>query len=111
MPMRLFTAVDLDAAVRRAIGVEQRRLASGIDQDGRLKWIDPNRLHVTLVFLGEVADADAARIVELMTSDIDAPPFEACSGTWVCSRPAACRARCGWGSAKVPANSADWSDW
>ena len=75
--MRLFTAADLDDVVRRAIGVEQRRLASGIDPDGRLmKWIDPNRLHVTLVFLGEVADADAARIVELMTSDIDAPPFE-----------------------------------
>ena len=79
--MRLFTAVDLDDVVRRAIGIEQRRLASGIDPDGRLlKWIDPNRLHVTLVFLGEVADADAARIVELMTSDIDAPPFQVVFG-------------------------------
>jgi 2'-5' RNA ligase len=75
--MRLFTAVDLDDAGRRAIGAEQRRLARGIDPDGRfLKWVDPNRLHVTLGFLGEVADADGARVVDLMTSDIDAAPFE-----------------------------------
>jgi 2'-5' RNA ligase len=75
--MRLFTAVDLDEVVRRAIGGEQQRLASGIDPDRRLlRWIDPNRLHVTLLFLGEVADVDTAGIVDLMTPDIDVPPFE-----------------------------------
>ena len=76
--MRLFVAVDLDDVARRAIGAEQRRLARGLDSDrSSLKWVDPDRMHVTLVFLGEIAEADGARVVEAIAPDLDAAPFVA----------------------------------
>jgi 2'-5' RNA ligase len=74
--MRLFVAVDLSEPARRAIEAEQRRIARALDPDrSSLKWVDPRRMHVTLVFLGDVADADSTRIIAAMTPDVELEPF------------------------------------
>ena len=54
--MRLFLALDLDAVARDAVAAEQRRVAQAIRNAGgaELRWVPPERLHVTLLFLGEV---------------------------------------------------------
>jgi len=74
--MRLFVAIDLDAQARIAIATEQKRIAAAIDRgDSVLSWVAVDRMHLTLVFLGEIADAPAARLIEAMTVPIAHPPF------------------------------------
>ena len=58
--MRIFVAVDPDPAVRAAAARAARAVADRLAGDPeRIRWVAPEQLHVTLRFLGEVADADA----------------------------------------------------
>lgn len=63
--MRCFVAVDLSPAVRDAVAAAQARLrevASGAD----VRWVQPAQFHVTLQFLGRVADAEVPRVVDAL---------------------------------------------
>jgi 2'-5' RNA ligase len=75
--MRLFVAVDLDEASREAIGAEQTRLRRALDAEGRTswKWVRPDRMHLTLVFIGEVDAPAAEAIVTAMRANFDSPAF------------------------------------
>jgi 2'-5' RNA ligase len=61
--IRTFIAVDLDKAVRnRAVALQETLKESSTE----VKWVEPENLHVSLLFLGEVNDreiADVCRIV------------------------------------------------
>ena len=59
--MRLFAAVDPDPPVRAAVARTARAAASRLEGDapGSIRWVAPEQMHVTLRFLGEVAEADA----------------------------------------------------
>ncbi|MHB8500237.1 MAG: RNA 2',3'-cyclic phosphodiesterase [Candidatus Acidiferrales bacterium] len=57
--MRLFVALEIPAAVRdnlAALLKDFRTLSSPLS-DKRPRWVRPENLHVTLKFIGEVADA------------------------------------------------------
>lgn len=59
--MRCFVAVDVSAEAREALGQAQAALrAAGRRAD--VRWLDPAALHLTLAFLGEVPEAQAARV-------------------------------------------------
>jgi 2'-5' RNA ligase len=62
--IRTFIAVDLDKAVRnRTIALQEVLVKTGME----VKWVEPENLHVSLVFLGEVEDrkvVNVCRIVE-----------------------------------------------
>src|SRR5262245_390036 len=77
--MRLFVAVDLDLAAKTSIGSEQSRLRDAA-RDSRLRWVRPEHMHLTLVFLGEIADNAAAAIVSACGADVAQPPFEVAFG-------------------------------
>lgn len=78
--MRLFVAIDLDDEAKRAIVEEQHRLASSLEREGfsrsgrspkgfalqtaSPKWVQPDHMHLTLVFLGEVPEARAPSVVD-----------------------------------------------
>jgi len=68
---RLFLAVDLDAVVRRQIVVLQRTLA---DIAADVKWVEPDHLHVTVLFLGEVDDRDLAHLCRIVAKVAAATP-------------------------------------
>lgn len=51
--MRLFIAIDLDERVRGEISRVIERLKGG---DFDVKWVDPDNIHLTLKFLGEVRE-------------------------------------------------------
>src|ERR1700722_16757119 len=53
--IRTFIALPLDARVRRRIRALQAEFA---EADAEVKWTDPDNLHVTMVFLGEVDARD-----------------------------------------------------
>ena len=74
--MRLFTAIELTDEARAAITAEQKRVAAGLgDAAGALRFVRTEHLHLTLVFLGEVAEESAASIIETMSGEILHAPF------------------------------------
>ena len=62
--IRTFIAVGLDKAVRnRTIVLQETLMKAGTE----VKWVEPENLHVSLLFLGEVGDrevVDVCRVVE-----------------------------------------------
>ena len=63
--MRLFVAVDLDENARWAIAAEQKRLmATRAGSSKSLRWVRPEQMHLTLVFVGNVDEAVGSPMVE-----------------------------------------------
>jgi 2'-5' RNA ligase len=52
--MRLFVALEIPEPVRREVA---RRMAGLRDRLPRARWVDPEMIHLTLLFLGQVEDA------------------------------------------------------
>ena len=74
--MRLFVAVELDERSRAAIAAEQERLRPIAAQGARVRWVQPDHLHLTLAFLGDVDGAPADGIVAALQPPIAQPPFD-----------------------------------
>jgi 2'-5' RNA ligase len=76
--VRLFVGVELEETVRAECAaavrdIQQRlRVARGVD----VRWIPDANLHITLVFLGHVDTARAARVHEVLQSPWGTRPFE-----------------------------------
>ncbi len=60
--MRLFVACLLPAELRQELGQVKALLGGSGGGIQGLKWVDPENLHVTLKFLGEVKPQDARRV-------------------------------------------------
>jgi 2'-5' RNA ligase len=72
--LRLFTAIELTDPARASIAAEQQRIVQSLG-GSRLRLVKPEQMHLTLVFLGEVAQERGAAIAALMEPDIPLPPF------------------------------------
>lgn len=71
--LRTFLAVDLDDGVRGRAEDLQESLA---EHAPGVKWVEPENLHVTLLFLGEVADRDIPAVCQAAaTACRDHAPF------------------------------------
>ena len=57
--LRTFVAVPLERAVRSRLVALQEALARAA---GDVKWVEPENLHVTLLFLGEVDEREVAGV-------------------------------------------------
>ena len=77
--MRLFAAVDPDRPVRAAAARSARAVAGRLEEDGpgRIRWVGPEQLHVTLRFLGEVAEADAEAVRGVFRAPFETGAFTA----------------------------------
>jgi RNA 2',3'-cyclic 3'-phosphodiesterase len=74
--VRLFAAVDLAPATREAIAAEQRRLEAAFGPSGvSLKWVQPDNAHLTVAFLGDVADERVPPLVADFGRDIRRSAF------------------------------------
>jgi 2'-5' RNA ligase len=75
--MRLFVAIELDDAARQAILVEQNRLKRFFDGSDRssLRWVKPEHIHLTLVFLGELQQDDGDKVIQAMSEAIQHDRF------------------------------------
>ncbi len=64
--MRVFIAIDIDDKIRKAIADLQKQIASKVDvKQGDIKWVEPNNIHLTLKFLGEISDEQLAEVNEI----------------------------------------------
>jgi 2'-5' RNA ligase len=74
--LRTFIAVDLGRAIRdRCVALQEKLAALGTP----VKWVEPDNLHVTLLFLGEVVDRDVpavCRAVAEVCAGLDPFPIE-----------------------------------
>ena len=63
--MRLFVAIDLDEDTRARIGRAIDALRAVMEQQPStpISWLVPERLHLTLLFIGEVKEGVADAIV------------------------------------------------
>ena len=65
--MRLFIAVEMDAAVREHIEKIRQRLRKEASlPKGAVKWVEPENTHLTLIFLGETADNRVMEVCRIM---------------------------------------------
>jgi len=66
--MRCFIAIDIPNEIRAELADLQKDLAGRVDiRKGDVKWVEPQSMHLTLKFLGEVPDnqiVDVCKIVE-----------------------------------------------
>ena len=61
--MRAFIAIELPEDIRKALAQLQNRLKScGAD----VKWVEPNNIHLTLKFLGEIDDTQFNKITSIL---------------------------------------------
>lgn len=76
--MRLFVAVELPPPVVIAADTVARELRERIAQiapRARLTWVAPERMHVTVRFIGEVNDETATAIRGVLAPALDSPPL------------------------------------
>jgi 2'-5' RNA ligase len=75
---RLFFAVELDRAVRRAAARVAAELSRALTASGRaeVSWVREENLHLTVRFLGETPAARVAPLVEAFAVPLVTPSFE-----------------------------------
>ncbi len=87
--MRLFVALEVPEPVRREV---RRRIAGLRDRLPRARWVNPEVLHLTLLFLGEVPPDDVPALAgRLRDAFAPFPPLPlrlAGAGTFPAGRPA-----------------------
>ena len=89
--MRLFVAVDIEAAVLERLAVVQQTLRQAAKLTGRdVKWVRPEQMHLTLKFLGPVPSEDVPRVCAMVQETAGRfAGFElTCKGVDVFGRPA-----------------------
>ena len=64
--MRVFIAIDIDEEIRKGIADLQAELQSKVDiKKSDVKWVNPNNIHLTLKFLGEIKDKEAVDVCNI----------------------------------------------
>jgi RNA 2',3'-cyclic 3'-phosphodiesterase len=64
--VRVFIAIDIDDRIRKAIADLQKQIALKVSvKSGDLKWVEPNNIHLTLKFLGEISDEQLTEVKEI----------------------------------------------
>jgi 2'-5' RNA ligase len=65
--MRVFVAIGIDEQIRKALGDLQSELQSKVDvRRGNVKWVNPQNIHLTLKFLGEIKDQQVVEVCDIV---------------------------------------------
>jgi RNA 2',3'-cyclic 3'-phosphodiesterase len=74
--MRLFLAVELDEAVRCAAENIADDLRKRVDRVLHARWVPPSNMHLTVRFIGHVADERVADVVNAMEPALPVASFD-----------------------------------
>jgi 2'-5' RNA ligase len=67
--MRVFIAIDINEKIRAALRDLQQQLRRKADiKKGDVKWVNPENMHLTLKFLGEIKDAKVVEVCNIVKS-------------------------------------------
>ena len=68
--MRVFIAIDIDEQIRETLGDLQQQLQSKARLEnvkkGDVKWVNPENVHLTLKFLGEIKDQQIVEVCDIV---------------------------------------------
>ena len=65
--MRCFIAIDIPEEIRAELANLQKKLAGQVDiRKGDVKWVEPEGMHLTLKFLGEVPDNQIVEVCNII---------------------------------------------
>ena len=65
--MRCFIAIDIGEKIRSALSDLQQQLQDGVDvKKSDVKWVNPENIHLTLKFLGEIKDAKVVEVCNIV---------------------------------------------
>jgi RNA 2',3'-cyclic 3'-phosphodiesterase len=65
--MRLFVAIDIHGKIRDALSRLQQKLKNSVNiRKGDVKWVEPENIHLTLKFLGEVKDENVIDVCNIV---------------------------------------------
>ncbi len=65
--MRVFIAIDIGEEIRAALSDLQQKLRSKVDiKKGDVKWVNPENIHLTLKFLGEIKDEKVVEVCNIV---------------------------------------------
>jgi 2'-5' RNA ligase len=79
--MRLFVAVELDEAVRRAADQVAGELRTRLGPHVRASWVAADKMHLTVRFLGHVDDTHVPAVLEALRPPLPVAPFEVALGS------------------------------
>jgi 2'-5' RNA ligase len=74
--MRLFVAVEIPDAARRVASEAAEALRRAVGARLRASWVSPANMHLTVRFIGQVADERAARVLEALAPPLGMEPFD-----------------------------------
>lgn len=77
--MRLFVGVELGEALGRDLGtlIETLRVrATAAAPHARVTWVSPDRVHITIRFIGHVDSSEAPAIQRALELPLDVAPFD-----------------------------------
>jgi 2'-5' RNA ligase len=64
--MRVFIAIDIGEEIRKGLAVLQAELQDKADiKKSDVKWVNPENIHLTLKFLGEIRDKDTVDVCNI----------------------------------------------
>lgn len=78
--MRLFVAVELSESLRRAAADAAGRIRRQAGRAIEARWVDPEHMHVTVRFIGQVDDDRVPELVKVVAEPLSVPPFEIALG-------------------------------
>jgi len=80
--VRVFLAVDVDDRVRTGIRALIERLREPIDRTGhsRIGWASPDRVHVTLHFVGELTESRVGELTAAVERPLEVAAFDLALG-------------------------------
>lgn len=79
--MRLFVAVEISGQARQAAADVAGRLRRGLGRAVSARWIEPANMHLTVRFIGHVADERVPRVVEALQPPVSVAPFAVALGS------------------------------
>src|SRR3954464_1479058 len=74
--MRLFVGIELCEALRDAAASVAGALRTALGPSVDVRWVAPEKLHVTVRFIGSVADARVPAVVDALARPIAVAPFD-----------------------------------
>ena len=64
--MRVFIAIDIDEVIRQDLADLQDEMRSKVDiKRSDAKWVNPDQMHLTLKFLGEIEDSQVINVCNI----------------------------------------------
>jgi 2'-5' RNA ligase len=74
--MRLFVGVALDDNMRAEAAIVARELQRRLDRRVRAAWIPPEKMHVTVRFIGHVDESRVAGVLDALDVPLPIAPFQ-----------------------------------